>query len=111
MIPEVIRVRPEALECGIFFGSGTFLGPSRIFFPQNLMLSELSLIFYAEFLRGNLHKINNTDHQVIRAISDVPEKNTMYGLVIFFLLFFKLNSVQVQREKKTHQLPIHSLIF
>lgn len=54
------------------------------------MLSKLSLIFYSKFLRENLHKINNTDLQVIRTTSVLPEKNIIYRLVVVFF-FHSLN--------------------
>ena len=74
------------------------------------MLSKLSLTIYSEFLRENLHKINNGDLLVIKTISDMPETETMcvHTMCVpgFSLSFFELNSMEILREKS--QLPIPS---
>lgn len=53
----------------------TFLDSLTFFFLE-LMLSMLSVTFYPEILRENLHKINSID-LVIKAIIDAHEMSTM----------------------------------
>lgn len=55
------------------------------------MLSKLSVTFYSEFLRENLHKINSTDLLVIKAILDVHEMSTMCSFS--FILCIKFNEI------------------